>query len=390
MTKQGSLVPLKMLLFAFHGANTMVISFLPLLLTYRGLTGQQIGWVLAVGSTVSILAKPLWGYLSDKYQTVRNILILCAIGLIISSSIFFRMTTLPLILGFAFVFYFFTTPIGSLADSLAHRRAEALGVSFGSIRTWGSIGFALCSLLVGQLMDFIGIQYLILPYVFMGSLLLICSFRLVDVHVETKPVQLRDVKKIIQNRQLFLFLILLLFVMITHRLNDSYIGLFIGQLGGPDSMVGWAWFIGVSSEAIVFATAGFWFKKYHPLVYMIAASLAFALRWFLYAWVDLPILIVVFQFMHGVSFGVFYSAAFQYVGRLIPKELQSTGHLVFATVFFGISGIIASLGGGVLMDTIGGNWMYFIMGCMAVIGAILITLYHAVTMKNETRRLAVS
>lgn len=371
-----------MLLFSFHGANTMVVSFLPLLLTYRGLSGREIGWVLAIGPAVSIFAKPFWGYMSDKFQTVRRIIILCTMGLMISSAIFFQLTTISLILGFAFIFYFFATPIGSLADSLSHRRAETLGVSFGSIRTWGSLGFAINSLLVGTLMDLIGIQHLVIPYLFMVGMLLIISFRLVDVQVDVPPIQFGDLKKLIKNRPLIIFLLLLLLVTITHRMNDSFVSLFIGQLGGHDTLVGWAWFMGVASEAAVFATGGYWFRKYHPLVFMISAGLLYSIRWFLYAWIDAPILIVIFQVMHGLSFGVFYSAAFEYVARLIPRELQSTGHLVFMTVFFGISGIIGSLSGGMLMENFGGNTMYFIMGCMTIVGSILIAVYHTVTVKK--------
>lgn len=68
MTNKDSLWPLKMLLFSFYGANTMVVSFLPLLLTYRGLSAQEIGWVLAIGPAVSIIAQPFWGFISTPTE----------------------------------------------------------------------------------------------------------------------------------------------------------------------------------------------------------------------------------------------------------------------------------------------------------------------------------
>ncbi len=378
VTDKGSLVPLKMLLFSFHGANTMVVSFLPLLLAYRGLTGQEVGWVLAVGPTVSIFSQPFWGFMSDKYQTVRRILIIVTCGLLISSAVFFQMKTLILILISAIFFYFFVSPIGPLADSLAQRRASALGVSFGAIRTWGSIGFAASALLVGQLLDWIGIQYLAIPYLFMGTLVLIVSFRIVDVKVETAPVQLKDIHKLIKNYRLLIYLAVLLLVTITHRANDSFIGLFIRELGGRDRLVGWAWFVGVASEAAVFAFAGKWFRKFHPLIFMTTAGLLFAGRWLLYGVVDSPSIIVVLQVFHGLCFGVFYLASFQYVSRLIPVELQATGHLMFMTVFFGISGIIGSLGGGFIIEQYGGHALYFTMAAFALVGSMLIMLYHMV------------
>ncbi|WP_117168251.1 MFS transporter [Paraliobacillus sediminis] len=383
MAKEDSLVPLKMLLFSFHGANTIIISFLPLLLQYKGLDGKEIGWVLAVGPTVSIFSQPFWGYMSDKYQTVKRILLICLIGLLISSSVFFQMTTLPLLLTLAGIFYFFTAPIGALADSLSQRRADALHISFGTIRTWGSIGFATSSLLIGELLEVIGIKYLLVPYLFMGGLALLVCFKLKDVTVKVKPIQFRDLKKLIQNYPFIIFLGLILLITITHRANDSYIGIFIAQLGGSESLIGISWFVGVASEALVFAFAARWFRKYHPLIFIIGAGLLYTLRWFLFGIVDSPILVVVLQFMHGLSFGVFYLAAFQYVTRLIPQALQSTGHLLFMAVFFGISGIVGSLGGGALIDSVGGNTMYFYMGWMALLGTIFITIYHILPYGKE-------
>nr|WP_090855856.1 MFS transporter [Paraliobacillus sp. PM-2] len=365
-----------MLLFSFHGANTIVISFLPLLLQYRGLTGSEIGWVLAVGPTVSIFSQPFWGYMSDKYQTVKRILMICLIGLLISSVFFFQMTILPLLLMMAGIYYFFTAPIGALADSLAQRRADALAISFGSIRTWGSIGFAVSSLVVGQVLDIIGIQYLLVPYLIMGLLALMVCFRLADVNVDVDPIQFSDLKKLFRNRPYIIFLVLILFMTITHRTNDSYIGLFIEQLGGNESIIGVAWFIGVASEAIVFAFAHLWFRKFHPLFFIIVAGILFTIRWFLYAFINEPFIIVGLQVFHGLTFGVFYLSAFQYITRLIPKSLQSTGHLVFMSVFFGLSGIVGSLGGGTIIDLFGANTLYLYMGIMALVGTILLLCYH--------------
>lgn len=41
MSEQQSLTPLKALLFAFHATNTIIISYLPLYLAERGLTGSK-------------------------------------------------------------------------------------------------------------------------------------------------------------------------------------------------------------------------------------------------------------------------------------------------------------------------------------------------------------
>ncbi|WP_449354354.1 MFS transporter [Virgibacillus natechei] len=383
MAKSESLIPLKMLLFSFHASNTVILSFLPLYLQFKGLNGTEIGWVLAIGPLASIFAQPFFGYLSDKYKTVKWILLICIIGLIIGSTLFFQMNTLVSIIMMGAVFYFFTTPIGALGDSLAQRRADDLHISFGTIRTWGSIGFATSALVVGEVLANIGIQYMIIPYLFFGTIALLVVFRLKDVKVESDPVQLKDVKKIITNKPFLIFLGLILFITIGHRANDSFIGLYIEQLGGSEGLVGLAWFVGVATEAAVFACAGFWFKKFHPLIFIIIAGVLFSMRWFLFAAVEAPVHIISLQFLHGLTFGVFYVSAFGYVTRLIPSILQSTGHLVFFATFFGVSGIVGSLVGGAIFDNFGGGTLYFGMGSLALIGTVLLIVYHVLPYGKE-------
>ncbi|WP_276650060.1 MFS transporter [Globicatella sulfidifaciens] len=382
MTNKDSLWPLKMLLFSFYGANTMVVSFLPLLLTYRGLSAQEIGWVLAIGPAVSIIAQPFWGFISDKFQTVRRVLIITLIGLLISGFFYFQAETLIIILGLSIIFYFFQSSIAPLSDSLAQRRAEQFGVPFGSIRTWGSIGFATFSILIGEVIEWTGIQYLIIPYFFMASVTLFISTRVEDVVVERASIQFKDLQRLFKNPPLILFLAVLFLVAVTHRMNDSYMSLLINELGGGDNIVGIAWFVGVVSEALVIAFAGKWFKKLHPLIFIASSGLIFSLRWMLYSLITIPIIIVGLQVLNGLSYGVFFVMSFQYVTRLIPVQLQTSGHLMYSTVIFGVSGIVASVGGGYLFEHFGGATLYFVMAIVALLGSCFILLYHIIIRKT--------
>lgn len=376
MTNKESILPLKMLLFSFHATNTIIISFLPLYLKYKGFTGSEIGWVLAIGPLASIFSQPFWGYMSDKYKTVKKILLILIIGLLLTSIIFFQMNSLVAVMIMGGILFFFSTPIGALGDSLAQRRADDLGVTFGSIKMWGSLGFAASTLVVGELLTKIGIENMMWPYLIFGIIALLVIFKLTDAKVDTEPIQLNDITILIKNKPFLYFLALTLFITITHRANDSFMGIYITELGGGESLVGLAWFVGVLSEAVIFAFAGFWFKKYHTLIFMIVAGILYTVRWFLFANITDPMHIIYLQFLHGLTFAIFYTAAFEYVTRIIPKLLQSTGHLVFYSVFFGVSGIIGSLIGGAIIDFYSGSMLYVVLGFTSLFGTICLFVYH--------------
>ncbi len=379
-----SLKTLKLLMFSYFATSTIIVSYLPLYLNFRGLTSIQIGWVLAIKPFVSIFAQPFWGYLSDKFKTVKYILIFCILTVLITGILFFQLGSLPLFFIVGSIFFFVAAPIEPLSDSIALRSSLNVGVSFGSIRMWGAIGFAVSSLLVGKYLTFVGIEYIYIPFIFFGVIAFIYACKVIDVKVESEPIQLKDTVKIFKNKSFVVFLILILFLMITHNANDNFIGLYIGQLGGDNSLIGMAWFVGVFSEGIVYATASYWFRKYHPLVFVIIAGLLYSLRWWLYAIVDDPTLIIVLQFLHGLSFGVFFIAAFEYVTRLIPNLLQSTGHLVFFSSI-GVSGIIGSLVGGALFDKFGGSTLYFILCALSVLGTACILFYQIFLVRGSMK-----
>lgn len=375
MSNNQSLIPLKLLLFSFHAANTIVLTFLPVYLKDKGLTGTEIGWVLAIGPFASIISQPFWGYLSDKYKTVKKMLLIAIIGMNIGSIIFFQMNQLVTILIFGAVFYFFSSPVGALSDSLAQRRANELKISFGSIRTWGSIGFGVSVLIVGEILDRVGVQFMFWPYIVMGILLLTVAAFTKDVKTDNKPISLKDVRNLLRNRDFILFLLVMMFITVTHRASDNYIGIYLIELGGTERLIGWSWFIAVMSEALVFATAFLWFRKYNPLVFIIIAAVLYAIRWFIYGLATNPYHILAFQALHGVTFGVFFTAAFDYVTRIIPSFLQSTGHLIFYSVLFGVSGIIASVGGGYIIENYSGQTLYQVMGTITSIGILFLIGY---------------
>src|SRR5699024_4694088 len=162
---------------------------------------------LAIGPLASIISQPFWGFLSDKYRTVKWVLIMTIIGMLIFSILFFQMNHLFFILIFGALFYFFSSPVGALGDSLAHRQAELLNI--------------------------FGVEFMRWPYLLFGTILLIVAFQISDVKTtdNEQTISFRDLKLLIANKPFVYFLLIMMFITITHRANDSFIGLFIKELG---------------------------------------------------------------------------------------------------------------------------------------------------------------
>ncbi|WP_165999926.1 MFS transporter [Bacillus sp. Cs-700] len=378
MTKRDSVFFLSLFLFFFHGANTIIISYMPVYFQHSGMSESKIGSILAIGPLAAILAQPFWGYLSDKFGTIKKVLLVTLVGVAVVSVFLLTNSHYVFILISAAIFYVFMSPTGALGDSLAVKTAASVNKNFGSIRTWGSIGFAVSTLIVGQFFSFFGISTILIPFMFMIVIAFLTAMRVSDVKTRNKPVTVFDAVRIGKNSKFLLFLGTILFLTIPHRANDSFIGLYLTELGGNESQIGLAWFVAVSSEAVIFATSHYWFRRFNEIVFIMIAGVIYAVRWFGLAYIGGPVAVILLQVFHGVTFGIFYVAAFQYVTKLVPEHLQATGHLLFISVFFGLSGILGSLFGGLIFERSSGATLYAVMGCLTLVGCVALLFYHIV------------
>ncbi|PYZ95257.1 MFS transporter [Salipaludibacillus keqinensis] len=380
---------LKGMLFFFHSSMTIMISYLPVYFQSLGLTGNQIGVLLAVGPAAAIIAQPFWGFMSDRLKTVKRILLLCLSSALAVGFIVFQVAEFILLLPLLYMFFSFMSPAGGLGDSLAQKVSIQRSVSFGSIRMWGSLGFASASLVGGYILSAIGIANIYYVYASFLVVALIFTYFAPDSVPSKKPVKLSSAFKLMKNRQLVIFFLLILSISLTHRMNDSFLGLYIIELGGNESIIGLAWFIGVATEATVFAFSVYWLRGYHPLTYISIAAFIYVLRWLLMSFAPDPTFLLFVQVLHGLAFATFYLTAFQFVSKLVPEELESTGHLLFISVFFGISGVIGSILGGVIINSFEVRSLYYLMFGLALVGLFSSLIYRYFYFKRINREAAV-
>lgn len=370
-------------LFFAYSTNTVIISYISVFYREEGLSGSEVGILMAVGPMAMLVAQPIWGYLSDKFKTIKRMLMIALIGLILTASLYYMTSGFYQYIIVMFVLFLFLSPITPLGDSLAQKTANYRGLNFGRLRMWGSFGFATTSLITGYILSIIGVNHFVIPLITMAFIAFICACLVEDVPGSTKPVTIIHALKIGVNKKLALFLGCIIFISIPHRTNDSYLGIYIVELGGLESMIGWAWFIAVIAEAFVFAISLTWFKNIHPIKLIIAAAFIFVIRWTLMSFITNPWFILPLQVLHGFSFGLIYITALQYVSKMFPEQLQATGHVLFITTFFALSGIIGSLLGGVIMDIFSIAHMYFLMGLSSFIGMILFVIFLLFQEKKE-------
>ncbi|WP_102693860.1 MFS transporter [Rummeliibacillus pycnus] len=356
--------------FLFFGLLALFIPFLPVFLKGQGLTTSEVGLIIGAGGFVTIIAQPLWGMISDKRKTLRKVMLLLILMTAVCGFLLFNMSSFWSLVIVAMLVYFFLMPLDPLTESLNYTMTEAAGTSYGSVRTYGALGYAVLSLIVGYVMKWFGMNSISILFVLLGIICFAIMWKLPDAPTTSTPVTIDGLKKILTNKEMILFLILIFISSIPARMNDTFLGIHINTLGGDSSLVGIAFFISAATEILVFALSIWWLRKGKELLIITFAIFCYALRFYLSGLVESPILLTLIQLLQMLTFPIYYTAAIQYLYQIVPREWRATGQTVLALLFFGISGIISSSAGGFIYNVYGGHIFYYTIATVSFIAGI--------------------
>ncbi|MDQ1913587.1 MFS transporter [Paenibacillus sp. GD4] len=165
------------------------------------------------------------------------------------------------------------------------------------------------------------------------------------------------------------FLFLVLSVSIAHRVNDSFIALYLKELGAPETFIGWSWLLAAASEIPVFFLLGRYGGRCKPLLLLSLAALFYTLRFYLMSAIQEPFGIALIQLLHGLSYGIFLLTALSYIQELVPDEFRATRQSVFTVVWAGLAGLIGGIAGGYIFSHLGYVPLYRISSILALCAA---------------------
>jgi len=370
----------------YYCSNAVLLPYLPLYFASQGYSTVEVGLIMMVGPFVAIVAQPVWGFVSDRFQTVKWVLLLLWTLQLICSFFLFSVTGFPLTLAFTTLLYFFLMPSSPLLDSLTIRSAEEAGVSYGTIRMWGSIGFSMFAALSGGILVAIG-GVDILQWIYWGVWLLpmLLVGLLKDVKASAPPITLRSLSSVVRSRPLLWFLLLVFVMMLPHRMNDGFLGLHMSNLGATEQMVGLAWSIAALSEVPTFALLHRYMHKVHELALIGVVGLLYVGRWIVYALATDPFVLLVAQASHSITFAVFWVASVAYVVRIVPTEFRSTGQSILSAVFVGATGLASGTLGGWIEGWGGYETAYLAGAGVAGFAGAAFLLTHAVQRRTLRR-----
>ncbi|PZD95946.1 MFS transporter [Paenibacillus sambharensis] len=367
---------LRIYCYLFYSTVALIVSYFPLYFADQGYSPSEIGLIYAVGPAVSIAANLLTGTASDKYRTIKKLLVILFIGQLIMLAALMQAGSFIWVFLIMAGFYFFQTPVMPLSDSMILLSTHSTGRNYPSIRIFGSIGFACSAFLIGLLLKAYGSGATLWITITLVSLTLGVALMLRDYQGSLKKMEFSGLYKLLAKPRIVLFFLLILIVSVAHRMYEGFLALTLREMGASEGLIGTAWFASALSEIPVLFLLGKYGHKLRELPLLAFASLMYAARFFMMSRIDDPSFVIVLQLMHSISFGIYFSTALRYLTFLIPDEYRASGQAIYAIVWAGFAGLISGTAGGMLFESMGPHWFYAAASGLALSAGIGFMLMH--------------
>lgn len=266
----------------------------------------------------------------------------------------------------------FRTSLIPLANSMTFRALVGRRQGYAAIRLWGTIGYILVAMGAGFLVDRIGLRAGMY-----GIALAMMACGVVGWAGRRRergglpPARPDEILRTLRDRRVFLLLLATCLAQVSFGPYTTFFTIHLRQLGLSGGFAGTAWALAAGSELCVMlgwrrmcALAG-------ARAWLTAALAAHTLRWGLSIVARDPAFLLAIQLTHAFTFGVFYLAGVQMVDALVPDGLRATAQGVFASVTFGLGGLVGNTLAGLLYEPLGMARLYAVAAALAAGATVL-------------------
>ena len=351
-------------------------SFVPywgIYLQSENFSPSSIGILLSLFQISRIVAPNFWGWLADHTgHRVKWIKLTSFLGLIGFIGVFWAK-------GFFWIFLvmsalsLFTSSTLPLAESLTLAHLATTDGHYSRIRLWGSIGFIVASLFLGYLIDFQGINILLWVLLIAQAII----FFLSNTIPETQDIQHKtndlSIWKIIKTPSVIALLIGCTLMVSAHGVLYNFYSIYLKDHGYSSGTIGWLWAVGVICEILIFMAMPKILQRYSLKAILLVSLFLGVIRFILIgASPDHLYLLFIAQMFHAATFGSFHAASIEVIAYYFKGRNQTRGQAIYNSVAYGIGGTIGGLGGGYLIQYLGGQLGFMIAAISPLIGFVVI------------------
>ena len=353
---------LSLFYFAYFSVVGVYVMFMPEALTGFGYSKSEIGIVYAIAPLMRFLLPFIFKY----YVKLTAKIYLMALLLMFLSSLLFTATV------HNFYLHLFSNAIFGASMGIVLPYVETISLHklskelYGKIRLWGSVGFILIALCLGQIdaSPMETIYYLCLT----GFFTWVFGYFVLqyDEHKEQENV---EGDKGFSLKKYWAFWVSIFLMQVAFGGFYTFFTIYETEQGFSKEIISYLWTFSVICEIAMLYFQGALLRR-NLLTLLKFATLITAFRWLLLYCYPTSLEITFFsQSLHAISFALYHTAAITYVFSLYTQKRLA--QQFFLGISFGLGGGVGSFMAGKLY----GDYL-FLIEAMITLGAFIMLLIH--------------
>jgi len=350
------------------------MSFVALYLDSIGFSGAQIGLLLALVPLIGFLVQPLWGILSDVNHIHKQVLVFTCFGVVAAMIGYASTEDFALLVFFTILHAIMSAPIGLIGNSLALEFLEQNDSkdNFGSLRLWGSIGFAIAVFGIGALLVDDAIWWILPIYAAANFVLGLVALTVPKAVVHGEVLWQEGISLLFRERTLAYFLVGVFLIGITLGIVNNYLAVYLVDISGAGWVIGAALAISALTEVPLMARVPVFIKRWGIRLVLVAGIAVLPVRWLLYAFIDNPLLVLPIQVLHSIAMTSLLVVAILYVDRLLAPKLRASGQSLYMAAMGGIGPSIGLFAAGIIYQRAGIDIVWLLCAVVALAGTLVI------------------
>ncbi|VAW51257.1 Nucleoside:H+ symporter:Major facilitator superfamily [hydrothermal vent metagenome] len=357
--------------FFYFVSLGVLIPYWSLYLKSLGYSSLIIGSLIAIIPATKFIAPYIWGWIADHTRRSMLIIRVASVLALFSFLLVFISDELWWLTVTMFLFSFFWNAILPQFEAMTLNHLGNDTHRYSMIRLWGSLGFIVIVVLIGDLLQSYDAD--IIPLVVLISFIVIAltSF-LVPEKLNTPHFDHSPIWHVIKQPKVLAFLAVCFLMLCSHGPYYTFYTIYLETQGYSLHIIGVLWAVGVFAEVIIFLIMHRLLPVFGARKLLIVTLLLTTVRWLLIGFfVDsLPMLFLA-QLIHAFSFGMFHAIGISLVHDYFTGSHQGRGQALYASTSFGAGVAIGSLVSGMLWDR-GGAEILFVFASLCTLLATVI------------------
>lgn len=364
-------------LFATTG---VILVFLPRWLEIeRGLSGAEIGAVLALAQVGRVITGPLIAFWADGVADRRTPLRLVAVAAFAAYATFFSLThDFWSLLVCGFVALSLSQALTPLVEAAALRATAEGRISYGTARGLGSVAFIGANIAGGALVARFGLSAVV-AWVLSGlALTAVAAWAGLKPDPSSPLARAQSggagaISRLLRTRRFVVLIVACGLIQSAHAFYYGFSTLVWRAQGLAPEMVGALWGFGVGVEVVFLLCLGAVERRVSPELMIVAGAAGGVLRWLLLGFAPTGFALWPLQALHALSFAAAHVGAMRLLYRSAPEASAAMAQTLYAALSGGLFMGASTLLSGALYDHVGARG-YWAMAAVALAGGALAAL----------------